>query len=337
MSFIGFLKGKVAYVITNGIVFGLLVLNLHLFRYSSYLIYLTIIGGLVSTILPILLEYIKKRGFYNAMATCVDSLEKKYIICELVPRPNFIEGAIVYDGLRQINQNMMDEIKTYKHRMKDYKEYIDLWVHEIKTPVTNVLLLTTNYKNEVTTSIEEEMEKIEGYIEQTLYYSKMSLVEKDYVISSISLSELVKGAVKHNKKMLIGNGIQVHLYDLDYTVNTDEKWCAFVLGQIITNCVKYRNEKAPRIEFYAKKEEQNITLFIRDNGIGIKEGEIEKVLMKGFVGTNGRKREATTGMGLYLCNKLLTKMHHRINVTSTEGGGTTVVIVFPKTNFFLLN
>ncbi|MDO5520925.1 MAG: sensor histidine kinase [bacterium] len=332
-----FLKDKLAYIITNLVVFGVLLLNLHLFRYSSYLIYLTIIGGMVSTFLPIVIEYIKKHGFYNAMTTCVDSLEKKYIICELLQRPTFIEGEIVYDGLLQINQNMMDEIKTYKHRMRDYKEYIDLWVHEIKTPVTNVLLLTTNYQNAVTKSIEEEVEKIEGYIEQTLYYSKMSLVEKDYVISNLSLGDLVKSVVKRNKKMLIGNGIQIHLTDLEYTVSTDEKWCSFVISQIITNCVKYRKEKAPSIEFYAKKQEQNVVLFIRDNGIGIKESEIDKVLMKGFVGTNGRKREATTGMGLYLCNKLLTKMHHSLQVTSKEGKSTTVAIIFPMSNFFLMN
>lgn len=335
MSFFGFLRGKIVYLVVNTIVFAVLAMNLMMFNSSSYLIYLVFMGWMVSTFLPIIVEYITKHGFYKAMASCIDSLEKKYIICELISRPNFIEGQIVYDGLRQINQNMMDEIKKYRRSVRDYKEYIEMWVHEIKTPVTNALLLTTNHPNEVTASIEEEIEKIESYIEQTLYYSKMNLVEKDYIITKVSLDEIVKKAVKHNKKALIGNHIQIKLHDLEAEVSTDAKWISFVLNQIITNCIKYRKEKYPSIEFYAEQQSQRITLHIVDNGIGIKESELEKVIQKGFVGSNGRKKEASTGMGLYICNTLLQKMHHNLSLLSREGRYTEVIITFPNTNFFL--
>lgn len=337
MKFHEFLKDKTVTIITNTVVFGILAGNLKMFGYSSYLIYLCLVGWLVATFLPIGIEYAKKRQFYHAMELCITSLEKKYILCELLQRPSFIEGRIVYDGLQQINQNMMDEIKEYRHSVRDYKEYIEMWVHEVKTPVTNALLLTENNPNNVTKSIGEEIEKIAEYIEQTLYYSKMSLVEKDYVIANVSLDHIVKKAVRHNKKTLIGNKVQVKLHDVDLSVKTDEKWLLFVLNQIITNSVKYRREKTPILEFYAKQEDQKITLYIVDNGIGIKENELTKVLQKGFVGTNGRKKEATTGMGLYICNKLLLKMHHSIAITSKEGCYTSVAITFPNTNFFLTN
>lgn len=329
-----FLRDKWYYIATQLFVACFLLGNMVLFRCNSYIIYLTIIGSGIVILVPVAIEYGKKHAFYKEMEKCRESLDKKYLICELLPKPAFLEGEIVYEGLNNINQNMMDELRIYKKDIKEYKEYIDLWVHEIKTPVTNVLLITENHPDEVTDSIREEMEKIEGYIEQTLYYSKTNVVEKDYAISKRALREIVQTAIKQNKKALITNHIQVELRDLDTEVMTDGKWLVFVLNQIITNCVKYRKKKGAKICFQAIESEQSVKLFITDNGIGIKDEEVAKVLQKGFVGTNGRKREATTGMGLYICSRLLTKMHHGISVTSKEGSYTTVAITFPETSFY---
>lgn len=335
MNIRSYLKDKWYYVGIQAVVAFFLIGNMLLFRCNSYVIYLFVIGICCSTFLPLMIEYGKKRSFYRAMDKCKDSLDKKYLICELLPKPSFLEGRIVYEGLQTINQNMMDELMMYKHNIKEYKEYIDLWVHEVKTPVTNVMLIAENHPDEVTDSIREEMEKIEGYIEQTLYYSKTDVVEKDYCIGRQSLEELVQTAVKANKKVLIGNKIKVELYDLDVQVITDCKWMIFVLNQIITNCVKYRKGRNSKITFSARQQEQSVSLLITDNGIGIKQEEVGKVLLKGFVGTNGRMREAATGMGLYICSKLLAKMHHSIAISSEEGKYTTVAITFPETTFFI--
>lgn len=334
MSIGRFIKDKWYYIAAQ-IMFAFILLgNMALFECNSYIIYLTVIGIVLSLIVPMGIEYAKKRRFYKEMVKCSVSLDKKYLVCELLPKPSFLEGKIVYEGLMNINQNMMDELRIYKKDIKEYKEYIDLWVHEVKTPVTNVLLIAENHPGEVTESIREEMEKIEAYIEQTLYYSKTNLVERDYAISKKSLVSIVQTAIKANKRALIGNHIQVELRDLETEVLTDSKWLVFVLNQVITNSVKYRDKRGPKICFYAAASKQSVTLYITDNGIGIKASEVGKVLEKGFVGTNGRKREATTGMGLYICKRLLSKMHHGIKVTSKEGEYTTVAITFPETTFY---
>ena len=329
-----FIKDKWYYLVMQLGFWALLIGAMVVFDCNGFIIYLTLVGQIAVTLLPLLVEYIKKRSFYKEMEKCKDSLDHKYLICELMPRPSFLEGRIVMAGLSNINKNMMDELNVYKRGLKEYKEYIDMWVHEVKTPVTNVMLITENHKSLVTESIKEEMEKIEGYIEQTLYYSKTTEIEKDYAIASQSLESIVRTSIKANKKALIGNRIRVELEELDAQVMTDSKWLVFVLNQIITNCVKYRNEKAPVITFSASTYAGKVTLKITDNGLGIKESELPKVLNKGFVGTNGRKREATTGMGLYICSKLLKKMHHTIKITSKEGEYTTVAITFPKTSYF---
>ena len=196
-------------------------------------------------------------------------------------------------------------------------------------------MVIENNKNEVTKSIYEELEKIENYTEQALFYARSNTVEKDYYIKKTYLQEIVKDSIKRNKNVLIPEKTTLNLHDLDYEVNTDNKWVSFMLNQIIQNSVKYKKQDHNlELEIYAKKGKQNIILIIKDNGIGIKKGEITRVFEKGFTGTNGRKiGKKSTGIGLYLCKKLCDKLGLGIELNSIEEEGTEVRLVFPMGNF----
>lgn len=196
-------------------------------------------------------------------------------------------------------------------------------------------MVIENNKNEVTKSIGEELEKIENYIEQALFYARSNTVEKDYYIKKIGLQEIVKDSIKKNKNLLIPGKTILNLHDLNYEVNTDSKWMSFILNQILQNSVKYKKQNHNlELEISAKQGKQNIILTLKDNGIGIKKGEITRVFEKGFTGTNGRKiGKKSTGIGLYLCKKLCDKLGLGLELNSIEGEGTEVIIVFPMGNF----
>ena len=150
-------------------------------------------------------------------------------------------------------------------------------------------MIVENNKNEVTKSIDEELDKVENYIEQALYYARSNTVEKDYYVKKVNLKDIVNESIKKNKKVLIHEKISVNVHDLDLKVNTDNKWIVFILNQIIQNSIKYKKQdKSLEIEIYAKQGKENVILYIKDNGIGIKKGEITRVFEKGFTGTNGR-------------------------------------------------
>lgn len=196
-------------------------------------------------------------------------------------------------------------------------------------------MVIENNKNEVTKSIGEELEKIENYIEQALFYARSNTVEKDYYIKKTRLQEIVNDSIKKNKNLLIPEKTILNLHDLDYEVNTDSKWVSFIINQILQNSVKYKKQNHNlELEMSAKQGKQNIILTIKDNGIGIKKGEITRVFEKGFTGTNGRKiGKKSTGIGLYLCKKLCDKLGLGLELNSVEGEGTEVRIVFPMGNF----
>lgn len=196
-------------------------------------------------------------------------------------------------------------------------------------------MVIENNKNEVTKSINEELDKVENYIEQALFYARSNTVEKDYYIKKSSLKEIVNETIKKNKNVLIQEKILLNIHDLDLEVNTDGKWIGFILNQIIGNSLKYKKQdEILELEIYAKPGKQNIVLCIKDNGIGIKKGEITRVFEKGFTGTNGRLiGKKSTGIGLYLCKKLCDKLGIGLELNSIENEGTEVRIVFPMGSY----
>lgn len=206
---------------------------------------------------------------------------------------------------------------------------------KLKSQLQAGKMVIENNKNEVTKSIGEELEKIENYIEQALFYARSNTVEKDYYIKKIGLQEIVNDSIKKNKNLLIPEKTILNLHDLDYEVNTDSKWMSFILNQILQNSVKYKKQNHNlELEISAKQGKQNIILTLKDNGIGIKKGEITRVFEKGFTGTNGRKiGKKSTGIGLYLCKKLCDKLGLGLELNSIEGEGTEVRIVFPMGDF----
>lgn len=196
-------------------------------------------------------------------------------------------------------------------------------------------MIIENNKNDVTKSIDEELDRVENYIEQALFYARSSTVEKDYYIKKVQLRDIANECIKKNKSMLIHEKIQVNIHDVDMEVNTDSKWTLFILNQIIQNSVKYRKHDINlEIEMFAKVNKENVVLYIRDNGIGIKKGEITRVFEKGFTGTNGRlSNKKSTGIGLYLCKNLCNKLGIAIELNSVQDEGTEVRLVFPKNSY----
>ena len=196
-------------------------------------------------------------------------------------------------------------------------------------------MIVENNKNEATMSIDEELDKIENYVEQALYYARSNTANQDYYIRKSKLENIVNECIKKNRKVLIEEKISINTHDLDIYVNTDSKWTTFILNQIIQNSIRYRTkEEQAEIEIYGFKGRENVVLYIKDNGMGIKKGETSRVFEKGFTGTNGRiLNKKSTGIGLYLCKKLCNKLGMNIELESVQNEGTEVRLIFPNNSY----
>lgn len=286
-------------------------------------------------LIGIFIEYFKKRSFYNNVIKTIDELDDKYLITEIIEAPDFTEGKIFIDVLSEANKSMHSNVNKYKYITEDYKEYIELWIHETKIPLATSKLIIENNKNAVTKSIDEELSKLENYIEQALFYARSNGVEKDYCITRCSLHSIINSSVKKNKSLLISQNVLLNIHDVDYQVNTDSKWIVFILNQIIQNSLKYRDERRQtEIHIYGEKGKENVSLYIADNGIGVSRDELSRVFEKGFTGHNGRNaNKKSTGIGLYLCKKLCEKLGIKIDAIDTNGEGFTIKLTFPNGSF----
>ena len=337
MKWSSFLKDKMLLICLLILVLITIEIFLMTYEISMGIRIYVLISPIVVTIIAILIEYNTKKNFYCNLKQKMQELDQKYLISELIDAPDFIEGKILTEVMQDVGKSMLENVNSYKQLQEDYKEYIELWIHEIKIPIATSKLIIENNKNEITKSIDEELDEIENYTEQALFYARSNTVNKDYVVTKSNLKEIVNGAILKSKRALLSSKTSIELHDLEREVYTDSKWAVFIINQIIQNAIKYSKIKDRKIEIYAISKRENVVLYIKDNGIGIKKGEITRVFEKGFTGENGRTiNKKSTGIGLYLCKKLCNKLGLGIELNSEKDIGTEVRIIFPKSSFMNL-
>ena len=274
-------------------------------------------------------DFVRKKQYYDKLSELFCELDEKTYLCEMIEEPDFLDGRILYNIVKTNGKYLNDVIAGQQQEILEYKDYVQTWAHEIKTPISVERLIIENNKNPLTQSMEEEVIKIENYVEQMLYYTKAGSLEEDYHIRPVPLKTLCMGAVRKNSKLMVSEKVFPRFEDLDAVVLTDIKWMEFILGQVITNAVKYhKKDGGSWLRFYTGRAvdcpDGYICLNVEDNGIGILPEDMSRVFKKGFTGENGRLYKGSTGMGLYLCQCLCAKMGIRIELMSTYGEGTTV-------------
>ncbi|HEX3016978.1 MAG TPA: sensor histidine kinase [Caproicibacter sp.] len=278
-------------------------------------------------------EFFQRRSFYAKLMDSLEHLDKKQLIVEMLPEPSFTEAKILCNVVSQAGKCMNDEIAKYRIETKEYREYVETWMHEIKTPISACRLILENNPGKLSHDLGQDFDRIENYVDQALFYARSGSLEKDYVLKKCTLHQLASNTVKKHAALLIESGVKVETENLNIPVYADAKWLEFIIGQIIINSVKYRKND-PVISFSGIQGQDNATLVIEDNGIGIPQKDLGRVFEKGFTGENGRMIARSTGLGLYLCKRLCDKMGLGISIVSIEGSGTAVSILFPVSGMY---
>lgn len=329
-----FLKEKLSNFIYSAVLF--LIINIYLFSLNSIknlsdLIYLDILIITIFIVFTIL-DYRKMKDRYSSI---MELIEDEKDIDSYCIDDNFLEGKIINYIIDYKDKKLENETKECENQLKDMEEYISRWVHEIKLPLSAMKIILDRDSDDMISSIENELEKMNFLVNSVMYGSRATASAEDIFIKEENLKDIVRTAVKSNSFFLIKNNISPKLGDLDFKVYSDKKWITYVLGQLINNSIKYSKENGV-IEFSAEDKGEFIELKIRDNGIGINEEDLERVFNKGFTGSNGRNSVyKSTGMGLYFSKKIIDKLNHSIEVESVKDKYTLFRIRFYKISDYL--
>ena len=259
----------------------------------------------------------------------------KDIESEIISLFNYEEAKVIkYIG--EILRQNKNAINIHKQGIDEYEEYIEAWAHEIKTPLGLMTFVLDNRKEEMSPIVYKRLQyvrtKMQEDIERMLYYARLKSTCNDYFFKELSLKDSCIEVIEEYKVILQENGIDVILDIEDYKVLSDKRGIQFIIRQIISNSVKYKNIELsnPQIVITSDENEKNIKLTIRDNGIGVKTYDLPFIFEKGFTGEIGEQRKNSTGMGLYLAKQVTERLKIGLEVNDNYTDGLEISIVFPK-------
>ena len=246
--------------------------------------------------------------------------------------------ALYRSMIAKMRQEKEELIFEDQKRYTEMMDYYGMWAHQIKTPIAAMRILVQsgmdreeNEENQkLFRQLQMELFKTEQYVEMVLSYLKIGDIAKDMVLERCDLGKVVRQAVKKYSRLFILQKLSLEMGEIAEIVLTDEKWLSFVVEQIISNALKYT--KSGSVSIYL---EQEGVLVIKDTGIGISAEDLPRIMEKGYTGYNGRIDKRSTGIGLYLCKKVMDKLHHQLRIDSEDGKGTKVVLDLRRTQLDL--
>ena len=319
-------KNRIPFLMTNLVCMAVLTVFLLVCGNSISAVLLILVVWALVLLTGLFLTYWTRKRQMQKLLDMAGQLSERYLISEVMEQPEQAEDQVYYQLLKMAGKSMLEQIGEVRRERLEYKEYIEQWIHEIKTPITAMKLLCENHRMDWTKELLLELEKTNRFTEQALYYARSEHTEKDYSVREMSLSQVVHQAIADNKYLLLQSGVRLEVEEMADTVYSDEKWVRFILNQLIANAVKYRSGQ-PVLRFSTRRQQDQVLLVVEDNGIGISSADLPRIFEKGFTGQNGRMVQQSTGIGLYLCKRLCDKLGIGIAVESSEQG-TAISLAF---------
>ncbi|OCS85977.1 sensor histidine kinase [Caryophanon latum] len=268
-------------------------------------------------------RYVLRLRYYTKMTTPPTKMEDALHKSARTPESQQVEQYV--QQLYRIYQFEVQALYANKDR---HDQFMNQWVHQMKTPISVIELLLQEEEVD-RQSMREEVERLKNGLEMVLMNARLEKFEEDLQVEMVDLKSIVSAVVNEHKRLFITKRIfpQVDIEE-SLIVTTDSKWLKFIVGQFITNAVKYTFEPQKKVYIFAVEHESGIDLIVRDEGIGIPKSDLSRVTKAFFTGENGRKTGESTGMGLYLAHEVALKLGHELIIESEVNVGTSVTLRF---------
>ncbi|MCI8668837.1 MAG: HAMP domain-containing histidine kinase [Lachnospiraceae bacterium] len=300
---------------------GLIFVTLFM-RAAGMDIKLTAVSGIFYVLLVVLwlsVSFWRDNRRLKNLRKLVEGMEEKYLLGEVLSRPvNALEKEY-YHIMKIVSRSAIGIAEQAMREKEEYCEYVESWIHEIKTPLTACSLIISNDGD--IKKLKRKIKQADNLTESILYYARLRTLQKDILIDCFQAAQVINDAIKSQMELLIAAGISVET-DGDFTVCSDAKSLLFMLKQLLINCAKY----CPGCQIWITADSGRI--LVEDNGIGIPAHEISRVTERGFSGTNGRNAGGSTGMGLYIVRELCSRLDITLQIESKQHEYTRIILEF---------
>lgn len=243
-----------------------------------------------------------------------------FVIYLIIKYFDFQKNLTKDERIRDLETQIETLRNQYITWQKDLQEYFSMWVHQIKTPITCLEILT-----EDNTEMKMQLKSIDNYTNMAINYLKLNLHEKDMDISVVDVDNLLNILVKKYSLLFINSHISLDFRKNGLKCITDSKWLSVLLEQILSNAIKYSENSQIILDSF--KKDNAVVILIEDHGIGIPEEDINRIFDKGYSGFNGRLKQKSSGLGLYLAKSIADKLEITLKVDSVVGQGSKFYII----------
>lgn len=188
-------KSRLPFLLTNLVCMAALTVFLLVCGNSVSAVVLVLIVWALILLTGLVLTYWKRKRQMKKLLDMAEQLSERYLISEVMELPEQAEDQVYYQLLKMAGKSMLEQIGEVERERLEYKEYIEQWIHEIKTPITAMKLLCENHRMNWTKELLLELEKTNRFTEQALYYARSEHTEKDYSVREMALSQVVHQAI----------------------------------------------------------------------------------------------------------------------------------------------
>ena len=321
MSFLSYIFSRLHIILFATIFIFFLSFSLLVSSVSIFLVLMMDIVSLAMVFLFLLFSFLSWKRKMEKTKKAIDGMEKKYLIGEVMEAPHDPVAYEYYLMMKEISRSAIGAVEQARAEKQDYCDYVDCWVHEMKTPLTACSLILANGGEPA--KLRRELRRADNLTETILTYAKLGTAEKDTQISRTDLRTACDQAVREEMELLIGAGISISI-EGDSAVYTDGKLLVFILKQLLINCAKY----CPGCQVMIALDGSDLTF--EDNGVGIPAHELARVTERGFTGATGRSHGQSTGMGLYIVSQLCKRLNINLVIESEEHCFTRFSMQFPS-------
>lgn len=293
-------------------------------RHVGVSIYAALLSGSL-LVIYLVYRYLSNRSFYNRLEQPLTKMESF---------TRNMQQSPLSEGLQQLLKSQFrlyqTELLQYKHKTEAHTEFINQWVHQMKTPISVIHLHIQNEDDSRSGAIGDELDRLRKGLETVLYTARLESFERDFYVETLNLESVVRTVTSSQKRLFIRSGVfPVIEISSKLEITSDEKWLSFVITQLITNAIRYTREGSNRKVYFQGYRTDNgqTVLEIRDEGVGIPKSDLPRVFDAYFTGENGRQFQESTGMGLFLVKQICDKLGHQVELESEAGKGTVIRIL----------
>lgn len=274
----------------------------------------------------------KKDREINKITKCLEEINKRNYKID-IEEMSEDELSILKNELYKVTIKLKEDAENSKQAKKDLKDTLADISHQLKTPITSILIILDNIidnpdmdkntREDFIRDIKRELLNMNFLALNLLKLSKLDSNTVHFLKKEVSLNEIVTSSIKNIAPLCdLKNITIVKNLESGIKINCDLNWQVEAITNILKNCVEHSNENS-KIDIMTTANKVYASIEIRDYGPGISQKDLPHIFERFYKGASSSSN--SIGIGLSLAKKIIESNNGLIMVDTSKKGTTFTI------------